>query len=353
MLLAVLRKIHAWAGLGLCLILTPLALSGASLVFKPQWIRATVPGADVAVVVTPEAGALAMARAEAAFGSVRSVTFAGPEVGLHQVYVADGGGYLSPAGAVVQTWGQNERVVDWLFDLHHHLLSGDAGQTVAGIAGLLAVAMVLTGLVIWAPAWRSFRGRIAPGRGRSGWLSAHRDLGLVATPILLTILLTGAPVALNQFTPSVMGFERAAPPAGAFGAGEVDWRVALAAAQARFPGSELRVAIPAAEAGKPASIRLRQPGEWHANGRTIVYVDPATSRIAAVDDAMTQEPASRLYNAFWPVHASKVGGLPWKIATFLGGLSLAALSIYGAESYRRKLFPVRRRRSTAPARSPA
>ena len=48
-MLALLRKLHAWTGLALCLLLVPLALSGASLVFKPQWLRATVPHADRAV----------------------------------------------------------------------------------------------------------------------------------------------------------------------------------------------------------------------------------------------------------------------------------------------------------------
>ena len=72
----------------------------------------------------------------------------------------------------------------------------------------------------------------------------------------------------------------------------------------------------------------------------------------AVDDALAQAPTSRLYNTFWPIHASKVGGLLWKAITFLTGLSLATLALYGAESYRRKLFPARRRRP-GPAAAPA
>lgn len=349
--LAVIRKIHAWAGLALCLLLVPLALSGAALVFKPQLIRGTVPGAAERVDVTPASAAEAVAAAQAAFQAPRSILFAGPEIGLHQVYLADGGGaYLRPAdGAVIQEWGRNERIVDWLFDLHHHLLSGEAGVTVAGVAGFVAALMILTGVVVWAPAWRSFRGRVAPrGAGRAAWLSAHRDLGLLSAPIALVIALTGSAVALNQLTPRIMGFERPKPPA-TVGAGEVDWPAALAVAQARFPQAQIRMAIRPAAPGKPASVRLRQPAEWHANGRTVVWIDPATSKIAAVEDALAQPGAARLYNAFWPVHASKVGGLAWKALTFLAGLALAALSIYGAESYRRKLFPKRRQPVRAPA----
>jgi uncharacterized iron-regulated membrane protein len=133
-----------------------------------------------------------------------------------------------------------------------------------------------------------------------------------------------------------MGLERMAPPAAS--AGEVDWTRALAAAQARFPHAELRMASLPAAPGKPAVVRLRQPQEWHANGRTIVYIDPGSSSVLAVDDALAKPPQARLYNAFWPIHASKVGGLAWKVLTFVSGVALAALAAYGAESYRRKLF---------------
>ncbi|HEY8571068.1 PepSY-associated TM helix domain-containing protein [Phenylobacterium sp.] len=346
-----LRKIHAWAGLALCLLLVPLALSGASLVFKPQWIRATVPGAAEAVTVTPAGAAAAVAAAKAEFADVRSVVFASPEVGLHQVNTADGGGYIAPDGAVVQRWGKNERVVDWLFDLHHHLLAGETGVKVAGIAGLFALTMILTGLVLWLPSWRSFAWTLSPRRGgRAGWLAAHRDLGVIAAPIAVVITLTGSAVALNQWTPKVMGFTPAKPPAA--GAGETDWAGALAAAQAQFPEATLRMAVMPAKAGRAAVVRLRQPGEWHTNGRTVVHVDPKTGRILQAEDAMAHPLQQRAYNAFWPIHASKVGGLAWKLLTFLTGLSLAALAVYGAESYRRKLFPPRRARP-APMKAPA
>lgn len=352
-MLAALRKIHAWAGLALCLFLIPMALSGASLVFKPQWLRATVPGADRSVVVTPAEAARTMRTAQAAFPDMRSVILAGPAIGVHEVLRKDGGGYVAAGGReVVQSWPKNGRMVDWLFDFHHHLLSGDTGTKVAGTLGLITALMILTGLVVWLPAWRSFGWRVAPQRGgRTGWLSAHRDLGLLSAPVAMVIVLTGSGVALSEFAPSVMGFERMAPPASA-GIGQVDWDRAFAAAQARFPDAELRIGILAAAPGKPAAIRLRQPDEWHANGRTIVWIDPATSSVIAADDALAQSASARAYNGFWPIHASKVGGLAWKLVTFLTGLSLAALAAYGAESYRRKLFPPRRRRP-APVKSPA
>jgi len=346
--MALLRKLHAWAGLVLCLLLVPLALSGAALVFKPEWIRATAPGAAAAVTVEPAAAAQAMSAAQTHFGKVRSVVFASPEVGLHQVYLKEGGGYVSPTGELVQRWGKNERAVDWLFDLHHHLLAGETGQLVAGAAGIAALVMVLTGLVLVLPALRSFAWRIAPADrpGRAGWLSAHRDLGLIATPVLLVLLVTGAPVALGKQTAELLRFEKAKPPAVSVGA--PDWPAVFAAAQAQFPNAVLRSATPPSAPGKAVMVRLRQSAEWHVNGRTVVHLDPA-GRVVAVEDALAHPLRQRIYNAFWPLHASKVGGFVWKLLSFLGGLALAAMSIYGAEAYRRRLF----RPAAAPRRQGA
>ena len=352
MVMAAVRKVHAWAGLGLCFLLIPMSLSGAALVFKPQWLRATVPGAAAAVPATSEEAARAMAAAEQAFEAPKTVMFAGPQLGMHEVIAAEGGAYLAAGtGEVAQRWRTNERAVDWLFDLHHRLLAGETGILVTGYAGLATALMLVTGLVVWAPAWRSFRGRVAPsGHGRAAWLGAHRDLGILSAPVAIVVVLTGSGVALSGLSAQVMGFERTAPPAAS--EGRVDWPRAMAAAQARFPNAELRMAIRSSGPGKPASVRLRQPLEWHTNGRTIVYIDPATSTVLAVDDAMSQSASARLYNAFWPIHASKVGGLLWKVLTFLTGIGLAALAAYGLESYRRKLFPpsTRPRRPAEPAR---
>lgn len=341
--MAFVRKMHAWCGLALCLLLVPLCLSGAALVFKPQWLQATVPEARPIAAATAADAADAMTAAEQTFGQVRRMIFAGPEIGLHEVALADqGAAYIQPGThRVLSRWGKNGRVVDFLFDLHHHFLAGETGTKVAGVVGLLTLTMVMTGLIVWAPAWRSFRASLAPrGAGRAAWLGAHRDLGLISAPIIVALTLTGSALALREFATHLLRIEPSKPPAA--GEGRVDWGSALAAAQAAFPSARLRLASPPARSGAPVTVRLQQPGEWHANGRTVVYIDPATTRVLAVEDPFTHPLRARIYNAAWPVHASKVGGLPWKVITFLAGVCLAVLSLYGAESYRRKLFKPRR-----------
>jgi uncharacterized iron-regulated membrane protein len=355
-----LRTAHNWVGLALSLVLALLALSGSLLVFKTDWLRATQPGAAAAVVVDAATFGRDAEAAERVYGTERlkSVTFAGPEIGLHQVYLADGGGaYLEPGtGRVVSEWAKNERFVDWLFDLHHHLLLGKSGTTLAGWTGFAGLLLTVSGLYLWWPARRLFAPRLTPrSSARGHWVAVHRDMGALTAPVALLLLFSGWPMALPDVAKpamtAVLG-EMEPRPNPVAGEGDVDWAAAVPAAQARFENAAPRMAVWPAS-GKPASVRLRQPAEWHANGRTQVWIDPADGAVLATWNAQAERRAGRVYNVLWPLHAAKVGGLMWKLLAFAGGLGLAALSLYGAESFRRRLARLRRTRAPRPALAPA
>lgn len=229
-----------------------LALSGTLLVFKPEWLKATVPGASSAVALDATALGQAATAAEQAFGpdAIRSMVFASPQFGLHQVNLADGGAaYIDPRTLeVVQRWPKNGRFVDWLFDLHHYLLSGEVGAAVAGWIGVAALVMTITGLILWWPSRRSFAWRWRPrGGSRRELLGAHRDIGVLTAPVVVILLTTGAGVALHQQSRPLM--DRLFGPGPAFVApkaatsGPIDWPAAITNAAAVWPDATPRVAI--------------------------------------------------------------------------------------------------------------
>lgn len=339
MLMAWLRKLHAWIGLALCLILAALALSGAALVFKPELRRLASP-AKAVPALTPAALDLVVDRVDQTFGAgrARTIVFASPENPLHEVTLKSGGGAaLDGAGQVRDRWAENERVFDWLFTLHHKLFAGETGVLVTGWVGAVSLLMLASGLVLWWPTRRMFAPRLWPQRaGRAAWLAAHRDLGLMAAPLAAITLLTGTAQALQDIVRPAMHAEVPKPPK-AVTSGPIDAARALAAAQARFPDATLRMMSFPAKPGQPLTVRLRQPGEWHTNGRTMVWLEPATSVVLGAADAQAANAGSRLFSSLWPIHAAKLG-LVWKWLTFLGGLALAALSLYGGEAYRKRLF---------------
>ena len=208
--------------------------------------------------------------------------------------------------------------------------------------------MILTGLIVWIPAWRATGWRVWPRSGaRRELIGSHRNLGLIFAIPLVVFSLTGGAIVFHGTTQALLGAVPA-PPAPVVGTGDVDWARALTEAQARFPEATPRMAVRPAAPGRPATIRLKQPGEWHPNGRTTVTIDPATSRAVATSDANALPTGVRAYNAFYPLHASSVGGWLYSAVTALSGVAMAALGVVGAWAFLGK--PRRRSPRSKPTR---
>jgi uncharacterized iron-regulated membrane protein len=104
-------------------------------------------------------------------------------------------------------------------------------------------------------------------------------------------------------------------------------------AQAAFPAAAPRRLMLPAEPGAPLTLRLKQDFEWTPNGRTYVYVDPATGHVLATEDPASGDTASAIAEKFYPVHSGKVGGLFWHLALTFSGLTLALLGSLAAWSF--------------------
>lgn len=336
--------VHRWLGGLIGLVLVVLGMSGAVLAHKDAWVD--LPGARDPQVQT--AGVLAgaiekiMADPEA---RPRSIVFASQDFGLHRLsYKGEAGAYADQAGAIVARWDDKwDRPEIWLFDLHHHLFTGDTGETIAGVAGLCGLGFVITGLILWWPLRRGFEFRLWPRRlVRHAILRQHRDLGVVMAPLLALSLFTGAvmvfrPVAGLILGPGISAQVQAsltAPkPAPADLSPHPDWRGMIMTAQGRFPGAELRILSLPKEAGAPISLRLRQRQEWLPNGRTNLWFAPDNGRLVGARDARAMPLRVQAYNSFYPLHAGKVGGLGWRLAVTASGLALTMLGAFATWTF--------------------
>src|SRR5690606_8269165 len=132
---------------------------------------------------------------------------------------------------------------------------------------------------------KTFRFRLWPARlTRSAIVRQHRDVGVIASPLLLMSALTGTAMVFPAAADAVLSpwadpdKAAVAPPTG-MGAvtASTDWRAVMTNAQAAFPdATPRRLMLPAAP-GAPLTLRLKQDFEWTPNGRTYVYLDPATA----------------------------------------------------------------------------
>ncbi|WP_184718613.1 PepSY-associated TM helix domain-containing protein [Caulobacter sp.] len=360
-----LRLLHRWAGGLIGLLLALLALTGTLLVHEDAYLRATVPHATDAQRQDTATLAATATRVFGAQDRPRSIVLASEDQGLNRLsYKAkERGAYTDQDGEIVLAWASKwARPELWLFDFHHYLFAGDVGKTIAGVSGLVGLGFVVTGLILWWPTRRMFHLRAWPRMmKRAAIVHHHRDLGVLVAPLLIIGLTTGAAMNLKWFSqalrapftaPAVMQEASALPKIkGGKLAKDLDWAKVIGAAQARYPGAEVRIITPPAKAGGLISIRLRQQAEWLPNGRTMAWFDPADGRMVATRDAQTLPLGSRITNADFPLHAAKIGGLPYRLVMTVSGLALTLLGTLAVVTFWGNPSGLPKRKKKAAAKS--
>jgi uncharacterized iron-regulated membrane protein len=347
-----LSFLHRWSGGLIGLLLAILGLSGTILIWEHSWI--SVPGARDPLVENVQAIGQ-IAEREAAAGATR-ITFAGDDFGLHQVGREVGAGsYLNQHGEIVATWSsQWQRPELWIFDLHHHLFTGETGETVAGVAGIFGLLFVISGIFLWLRGRAKWRPRLLPKTFQPGPIASHhRDIGILVAPLLLLTFLTGTGMVFRPFAGVVLspfgkleGRSRAPEVAPVPGPAPV--AAMLAEAHARFPQAVLRRLMVPGQPGQAWLITMRQPSEWSANGRTRLAFDGA-GKLVKVDDPAKGSQAAAIFEKFLPLHSASVGGFAWKLVMTLSGLGLTILGAFACLSFWIRKAKKRRRPDIARA----
>jgi uncharacterized iron-regulated membrane protein len=348
-------QIHRWTGGFIGLLLAVMGLSGTLLLYEDAWLRATVPHA-AEPLVADRVGAAAESLLTDATSKPSSLIFPTDDLSLFRLQFANGGGaYADQSGAIVLRWTSKwERLELWLFDLHHHLWMDDTGTTIVGILGLIGLGFVITGVVLWWRTRKSFAFKVVPSNlSRPQIVRHHRDLGIVMTPLLFAQLTTGAMLALRPVAEFVLAplpspvtiTESLAPPKLKGGplTADFDWITTLQSVRAVYPQSELRTISVPEKPGQLIRVRVRQPFEWLPNGRTVFWFNPADGRLVKANGAESLPLATRAYNLIYPIHASSIGGLLYKVALTAAGLTLTllgTLAVWGFWTYqsRRKVM---------------
>ncbi len=330
--MALLTSLHRWLGATIGLILIVMGLSGTALVWEGSWI--SVPGADAPASASADGLARSVSVALSHHTGLSRITFAGPELGLHQAAYRDGSGaYIDQSGKIVTAWSSSwERPELWIFDLHHHLFAGEFGELLVGTAGLAGIFFVMSGTILWWRTRKTFAFRLWPKRlTRSAIVRQHRDLGVVLAPLLLIAMITGCAMIFPWLSQAIV-----APwpdPAASSGPTEHHiarnaWRAAFIEAKRAFPHAEIRRLQIGKGDRSEAVLRLRQPFEWTPNGRTYIHITPSGRlRIDAPDGTFDKQ---AIGEKFYPIHAAKVGGWIWKVAITCTGLGLAMLGALAA-----------------------
>jgi uncharacterized iron-regulated membrane protein len=189
-------QIHLWVGIGVCLYVAVISISGSAIVYSRELgrhpSRTTVAAAGRPRLTIEEV----QRSAQQAHPSYEVLSVTDPEQPdrpdtvifergrsrvLHLFDPYTGADLGDPRPAV-------NRALGWLADLHDNLLTGLTGRTLNGIGAFLLVLLACTGSVLWWPGIRNWRRSLTLHRGvrfaRFNW-DLHSAIGVWSVVFVL------------------------------------------------------------------------------------------------------------------------------------------------------------------------
>lgn len=355
-----MRRVHLWLGLSIGMLFAVTGITGSVLVFYPELDRTVHP-------------ALSRVQADARPRSWQAVIDAlrrdhPDRTGAWRIEVVPDGGpipvrYYTPreiAGrdfAPLMLWLDpvSLRTVragfwggyptTWIYDLHYRLLLQKPGGIAMGIAGIVMLAMLVTGLWAWWPrpgGWQrslAFKRPAAPIRRL---YDLHKLTGLGGALVLIVVTVTGVMLDLpDQVRPIVARasplFATPRPISMPRPGGMLSLDVLVARAQARLPGAALAWIETPADATGSVRINLMQPGEPSRRfPRSNVWLDPYDGRVLAVRDARRDSAGDTLLTWLHPLHGGEALGMTGRVLVFVSGLLPMVLLVTGLMRWRRR-----------------
>ncbi len=358
--------VHLWLGVGLFLLLVPLGVSGALLVWHdpldellhPQRFAVSEGGA----VLAPSAY---LAASRAAFGDRATVSqIRMPEAEGDPVVVsaringqtpAPGGrpqsltAWLDPAtGKVLDTANTRNELVSVMHRLHGSLLitTPGLGRKIVGWMGWAMTLSCLTGLWLWWPR----NGKVARGlrwrRSPSTMNNLHHMFGFWVLVPLLVVSLTGVYISFPATSRALFGVAEwqqgprpprpVPPPPLAVQTTPID--AAVAAATAETPGLTL-ASISLPTEGRGASWRIQFAPVGDGDPATVQIDDrngkPQKARGREAGAGASERP-DELSPLMRKIHDGQDTPFIWQLLVFLTGIAPPLLGVTGTVMWLRR-----------------
>ncbi len=364
------RNIHLWLGIGLFILLVPVALSGAILVYHDDIGEYLSTPSGAVAPSKPTDLTLAIANARKAAGDGFTPMFIGfPEDDRVPLTVALRGPAVKgerPVRLTATIDRHDARVLNvvdfrrtffgFMHVFHENLTIPDYGRSIVGWTGVAMLTLSLTGLYLWWPRrgqWsRAFAWRRSPATSSN----LHYMTGFWICFPLTLISLTGIYLAWPQQGRELLSSvapmteqQRGGPRAPIMANTTRSPAEIFAVASARPNSAVDSIAYPNPQTGA-WRVRLREAGK--AEPVTILINDRS-------GDVSVVQPLSGDRTASWIrwLHEGSHSGEIWRFVVFLSGIMPAVLGVTGILIWlrqRRQCALVKNGTSSVPAKkSPA
>jgi uncharacterized iron-regulated membrane protein len=366
----VLRQIHLWIALVLCLPLVVLGATGSILVFRYELGNLLEPPPRLRVGTekphtVAEIIAAVQARIEKEFTPVLYQAPNAPEQPATLRFVALGGAAQGPRVIDVLVDPGSLDFVTWHHDafpgflrvivrLHGNLLMGRAGRVYVGWLGLAMLLLGISGLVLWWPGRNRWRAAFLGKRGARG-LRLYRDLhgaiGIWTFVVFITVSFTGVYLVFPQTVSAAVKTllpsrdpSSPAPIVRGEGAQRIDADRAIAIALSATPGARLISIVLPSRPEQPYRVSLAHLGDGGDVPAVAALIDPSGNLIELTDPRRFT-PAETVLAWQPAVHFGRGLGWVWRVLVCVSGLLPAIFAFTGLAMW----FITRRaRRRTVP-----
>lgn len=346
------NQLHRWLGIGLGVWFVLVGATGALLVYRepvdawlnptllraPQAVDATHPGLDVAAIVEiaqqmPELGRVERARApEDAHDvyrlQVRPLAGRVESGRLEALFDPVSGALLGTRSLETMSLRAPD-LLRTLYEFHRNVLLGNWGSNIVGVAGLLLLTSVVSGVVIAWPrrpkAWRRLVWINMRASATRMAFDLHRSGGILLALLLLLSTLTGATLVYLNYVRDIVGvFSRVESfPVLPWRATVDDEPVALDAMlgrvrQAFAAHTMTEIHIPP-RGNTGYLVYLRGRDDVHRQGDTIVWVHPMTGEILVERSGRTRSGGESFMHWLFPLHTGSAFGRGGLLAMCLTG----------------------------------
>jgi uncharacterized iron-regulated membrane protein len=231
-----------------------------------------------------------------------------------------------------------------IFLFHKELLAGSIGHWFVGVSGLCLMISVLIALRIAWPRRRNLVTAVSPGPlrwTRGSIFRWHRAWGLWVAPLVIVMAVTGAlqvwmePIqrAMNaRVEPPDVSLTAPSPKT----ARNLDQVVDLALRE--FPSGKISMIDMPSEARRYYRVRLALPHEGRrVFGTTAVYINATGTTVLKIHNAVDAPVRYRFTRGIYSVHTGEMFGIIGRLLSFLTGVALIVLSVFGACLWLRRI----------------
>jgi uncharacterized iron-regulated membrane protein len=352
----VLRQIHLWIALVLCLPLVVLGVTGSVLVFRDELGHLIEPPPRLIIAQTDKPHTVAeiiaamQARIDKEFmpflyeapnapGQPATLRFIGLGAAGKGPRIIDV--LVDPVSLDFVTWRYDAfpGFLSVILRLHGNLLMGRAGRAYVGWLGLAMLVLGISGLILWWPRRNRWRAAFRVKRGARG-LHLYRDLhaaiGIWTFVVFIAVSFSGVYLVFPQTVSAVVtkllpsrDANSPEPIVTGKGTQRIDVDRAIAIALSATPRARIISINLPLRPEQPYRVSLAHPGDGRGAPEVVALINPWSAELIELIDPARFAPAQTVLAWQRMVHFGQGLGWVWRILVCLSGLLPAIFAYTG------------------------